>query len=159
MTSLTFPGRISIFENTTIPWPRPAVDDAFEWISRWIWIDEAEQPIPESQRIAREIQRFTNWSDRNLALALGTSHPTVGKILSGRSVNLPLQERLVDLHALIERVHILAGRDVSATARALGTNSSNNSAFRLVTQNNVSAAYLAAVDALKNRPFAYVEGR
>ena len=104
------------------------------------------------QRSVREILEATGWSRRKLAVILGTTHPTVTSILTGRS---PLRVdglvgRVASTHEVVQRIHIAAGRDRVMTDYAINEPVGQNgeSAADHLAMNSFSTAYLKAIDVL-----------
>lgn len=130
---------------------RPAPPDLFDW---WVRVpDRPARPAPAVQRNVRDVLRWTGWSHRKLARVLGTTHPTVGALelgtTSGPSID---RERLDEVHEVVQRIHLLAGRDADETNRLLSTGADGGpSAFDLLSESRASDAYLAALDVLRPR--------
>lgn len=159
MNTLVYPSRLSIFEGTAPPRSRSVGGNVFEGLNKWIHVLSLPQPSPEGRRLALEIQRATGWSDRAMARALGTSHPTVGKVLEGQAVNSALAQRIIRAHEVISRVHAIAGHDVQATNRALETSvEGQDAAARLLGRGAYAKAYLSAVDVLRPRQTGMLVG-
>jgi transcriptional regulator with XRE-family HTH domain len=113
-------------------------------------------PTPELRRLVWELRARTDWSARQIARVLGTSHTTInrieagGRLMSGHSGDL--RRRLGSAHDVVSRVHVLAGGDADATARALETaGPSGDSAVALMQADAPARAYLAALDVLNPR--------
>lgn len=152
MSTLVYPNRLSIFEGTAVPRFDPDRVSVFEVINRWARVQVTSQPSPEGRRLALEIQRTTGWSERAMARALGTTHPTVGKLIEGQAVNASLAQRVVRAHEVISRIYKIAGQDVQATARALEAPiSEHETAAACLSRGAYAEAYLAAIDVLRPR--------
>ena len=96
----------------------------------------------------------SGWSQRALAQILHVSHPTVAALAHGRSEARAgdLFERLNEVHAVTERVNLIAEQDVSETKRLLTSPSeSGEIAMELLSQRRPAEAYLAALDVLHHR--------
>jgi transcriptional regulator with XRE-family HTH domain len=116
----------------------------------------APAPTPELRRLVWELRARTGWSARQIARVLGTSHTTInrieagGRLMSGHSGDL--RRRLGSAHDVVSRVHVLAGSDVDATARALETaGPTGDSAVALMQADAPAKAYLTALDILNPR--------
>lgn len=129
------PARLGIYD----PWVRvPAV---------------VPRPSPRSQRLTREIRRQTGWSYRQFARVLQISHPTVRAIEEGRSrpADGEVLARLVEVDAVVSRVFLLTGEDAAETRRLLEhtAHDGGKSPIDLLSERQPSAAYLAAIDAIR----------
>lgn len=120
----------------------------------WVRVPELiPRPSPRSQRLTREIRRQTGWSNRQLARVLEISHPTVRALEEGRSRpgDSELLARLVEVDAVVSRVSMLTGQEVSETRRILesGPSGSGRSPVELLRTRQPSEAYLAAMDVIR----------
>lgn len=105
----------------TLAWDVPDHDDATvpsvqyvgrprsDWPPPWLLPPPSSaRPSPEPQRQIKELREWTGLSNRALAGVLGTSHPTIGALLSGESVDFTrkpeIRRGLANLHALCERL-------------------------------------------------------
>ncbi len=108
------------------------------------------QPPKRSQQLTREIRRQSGWSQRQLAVVLGITHPTVRALEEGRSRpgDAKLIEKLTEVDAVVSRVFAIAGQDASETTRILCSKASegNQSAVELLEIGRPAEAYLAAMD-------------
>lgn len=145
------PYATTIFEGTTWPLLRHQSEKSvFDFPYKWIAVQE--RTSPEAQRMAHEIQAATGWSTRTMALALGVSHPTVGKLLDGRAASrLGIRQRLAAVHDVVSRIHDLLGHDATSTDRILRTRPEPNSMSPIdyLSIGNPTRAYLAAVDVIR----------
>jgi hypothetical protein len=112
----------------------------------------------DAQQQARELQRWTEWSDRTLAQVLGTTHPTVRALLEGRgatsSRTTTVRARLRNVHEMVARVHALSGGSSIVTARTLAELPPGSSERPLdyLQAGEIAHAYLAALDILRPAP-------
>jgi len=112
---------------------------------------------PRLQRVITETRGWTGWSARRLAEVVGSSHTTILNAENGRPLvsghSGELRQRLVAVHDLVERVYVLADRDVERTATLLGTAPSGrrSAVDELRAGGDPGQAYLAALDALRPR--------
>jgi hypothetical protein len=102
----------------------------------------------------RDMQRWTGWSNRQLGAILNVSHPTVAAILGGRSELLArspaVRLRLEEAHQVVQRVHLLAGRDHGRTAEALKQPAFRGAAaIEHLSAGRADDAYLAALYSLR----------
>lgn len=108
---------------------------------------------PKVQEQAAEIRACTGWSQRRLASVLNTTHPTVKALEQGRIVTRvrDLPARLSDIHRVVERVFLLAGRNPNETNRLLTSRANNRqlSAVDLLAEGRAAQAYLAVLDILR----------
>jgi transcriptional regulator with XRE-family HTH domain len=128
--------------------PRP---DPFDW---WVKLVRVEpRPSPDAQRRIQEIRTLTGWSDRQIARALGTSHPTVAAMMLGRLGRLGHRARISTTYDVVARIYALCERDVEATDRVLAFSGSDGapSPLDLLSRDEPSAAYLAAIDRIRPR--------
>jgi transcriptional regulator with XRE-family HTH domain len=121
--------------------------------------------VPQLQTVIQEIREKTGWSARRLADIVRSSHTTIlnaenGRpLMSGHSGNL--RQRLVEVHDLIERVYLLAERDLGRTAAILATapGTGRRSAVDEIRETgDPGRAYLAALDAIRPRPTGLLVG-
>lgn len=120
---------------------------------------------PDVQRMIGEVRGWTGWSARQLATVLGTSHTTVLNAEAGRPLiavrSGDLRRRVGDVHDLVHRVYLLAGRDASATSHVLGTapeRGHGGSPLDALAAGYPDRAYLAAIDVLRPRPSGLLTG-
>ena len=114
------------------------------------------RPSPGVQRIVRQLREWTGWSARRLAEVVGTSHTTILSVENGRPLvgghSGDLRDRLTDAHAVIERVHLLAGRDPDMLTRLLETAPPGGTAAIVELEaGEPGRAYLAALEVLRPR--------
>jgi hypothetical protein len=114
-----------------------------------------ESPVIDFRAMAFDIHQWTGWSSRALAEAVGTTHPTIGALLTGTtnvgSRNRAYLQRLQGAHEVIERIFQIAGRDRGRTAAALEATYQGHSAVEHLSNGQVRRAYLAATRTLKPR--------
>lgn len=124
------------------------------WWTAWIAEPEhAPRLAAEPQRQAKEVLDWTGLSQRALAAALGTSHPTVGSLVSGHSTDLvrrpEVRRRLADLHALCERLAPPMAHDSYRLLELLHSRDSDGIRLMdLAAQGQVARAYVLALDLL-----------
>ena len=146
------------------PWqftPRDAtallrrLENRDELFDLWVRTPEiVSRPAPQAQRLAQELLVWTGWSHRSLANVLEISHPTVSALEQGTSPARvgDLFDRLVEVHEVVRRVHLIADRDASRTSHLLSTQSeSGGIAKDLLAERRPAEAYLAALDAQRPR--------
>lgn len=109
----------------------------------------AEAFVPEAEGLTSEIQSMTGWSDRTIATALGTTHPTVGKLLTGGKVRSEIRQRVVPVHDLISRIYALVEGDPTAVDRVI--RAKPDPALDLLNIGEISKAYLRAVEEIRPR--------
>jgi transcriptional regulator with XRE-family HTH domain len=113
--------------------------------------------IPRLQRVIREIRDRTGWSARRLADITGSTHTTILNAESGRPLvsghSGDLRQRLLDVHDVVERVYLLAGRDPRQTEAILATAPSNrrSAVDELMSSGDAGRAYIAALDVVRPR--------
>jgi len=107
-----------------------------------------------------DIKQATGWSERTLAQALGTTHPTVAKLLNGERTSLRVRRHLRDAYEVIRRISILNSGDPAATDRVLRTepSSGRRSSIELLKDGEFGSAYLAAVDVMRPRREGLMRG-
>lgn len=122
-----------------------------------LWVEPPEtvrRSAPQARRLTHELLVWTGWSHRSLANVLEISHPTVSALERGTSSARvgDLFDRLVEVHEVVRRVHLIADRDVSRTSHLLGTpTESGDIARELLAERRPAEAYLAALDAQRPR--------
>lgn len=107
---------------------------------------------PSIHEAALRIRQVTGWSDRTMAIAFGTSHPTVKALLDGRTVKrvIGLDERIKNTLALIDRLSVAAqnvNRPVASVLERQGAD--GRSALDLMARGDFGLAYVVALDALR----------
>jgi transcriptional regulator with XRE-family HTH domain len=127
----------------------------FRNVFTW-WIMPPPPQVHASPQLAkriREIKRFTNWSDRQLARALSVSHPTVAALAAGRGPGRPeTTVRIADVHDVVERIFLVCNRDPQLTDAILRADSNDEAnPVRLLRRNETAKAYLAALDRIHPR--------
>lgn len=147
-----FPWRLIHRDATVLSRPLADRDELFDL---WVKTPEiASRPAPQAQLLTQELLAWTGWSRRGLASMLEISHPTVSALEQGVSTARAgdLFDRLVEVHEVVRRVHLVADRDTSRTSHLLDTLSeSGDSARDLLAQRRPAEAYLAALDAQRPR--------
>ena len=114
--------------------------------------------VPRLQRTIKEVRDRTGWSARRLAEIVGTSHTMILSAENGRPLisghSGELRRRLVEVHDLVERVHVLVGGDQERTFAALESRPPGRSSAveELKATGDSGRAYLAVLDALRPRP-------
>ena len=127
------------------------VRNVFTW---WISPPPLEvHPSPQLAKRIREIKRYTNWSDRQLARALSVSHPTVAALATGRAPGRPeTTVRIADVHDVVERIFLVCNRDPQLTDAVLRAEENDEAnPVRLLRRNEIAKAYLAALDRIHPR--------
>lgn len=103
-----------------------------------------------------DLAAWTGWSNRDLATALGTSHPTVGALRSGEAVAFArrpeIRHRLADLHALCTRLRPMVYGDATRLGRLLTTAVAGQTPLELVRAGAAARAYLFALRTLAPEP-------
>jgi hypothetical protein len=110
---------------------------------------ETTLEAPSTARRLRDIATYTGWSNRTLAEILGTTHPTIAAVLSGRDTSrvVNLRDRIARVHSAIERLALLSRRDIAEVRRLLETKpDGRSSAAELMKSGAFSQAYLTALD-------------
>ncbi len=145
------------------PFARPVFPEhlntraSFWTLGEWRIILPATAPLatPGMERIVKQIREWTGWSARRLADVVRTSHTTILSAENGRPLigghSGDLQRRLIDVHGVVERIHLLAGRNSKALARLLETGSPETSAIEELEADHPARAYLAAIEVLRPR--------
>ena len=133
----------------------PSLENRGDLFDPWVRVPEAPSRLaPHAQRLTQELLSWTGWSHRSLASVLEISHPTVSALEQGTSSARAgdLFDRLVEVHEVVERVHLVADRDASRTSHLLSTTpESSDSARELLAERRPAEAYLAALDVLSPR--------
>jgi transcriptional regulator with XRE-family HTH domain len=150
---LIFPSAHPIADATVDKQPVKATEGIFD---SWVVLPEsAAQPVPLVPRLVRDIRLWTGWSQRGLAKVLASTHPTIRALEEGRSAarTNDLYDRLLEAHEVIERVFLVAGRDVAETDRMLSSSPSEerSPASELLEARQPAQAYLAALDVRRPR--------
>ncbi len=154
------------------PFPRPIFPEPLNTTGEvWIigaWPITVPPPVPHSihtlRRIILEIRGRTGWSARRLAKIVGSSHTTIISAENGRPLvqghSGDLRQRLLDAHALVERVYLLAGRDAHQTEVILSTAPANgrSAVDELAESGDAGRAYIAALDILRPRRTGLIVG-
>jgi hypothetical protein len=104
--------------------------------------------------MAQELGNWTGWSARQLGDVLGTSHTTVRAVQNGRPLTAghsgDLRRRIVDAHAVVSRIFVLADYDAARTANALDAAPGHGPSARTIMEHGDPAkAYVAALDVLR----------
>lgn len=150
---LAFPAQVLVA--TTVD-KKPVERTQASIFDLWVHLPEPlAQPAPLVQRLTRNIRQWTGWSQRRLAKALGATHPTIRALEEGRSAGRTkdLFDRLVETHDVVERVFLIADRDVKETDRLLTTSPGDPlpSALDLLEARQPAEAYVAAMEVLRPR--------
>ena len=131
------------------------LEDRDELFDLWVKTPEiVSRPAPQAQRLTQELLVWTGWSHRSLANVLEISHPTVSALERGASPARvgDLFDRLVEVHEVVRRVHLIADHDVLRTSHLLSTQSGSGGIARdLLVERRPAEAYLAALDAQRPR--------
>jgi len=105
---------------------------------------------PEAQTQAEYVRISTGMSQRALASLLGTTHPTIGALLSGQSTEFlrkpEVRRRLSDVFALCTRLSPLTSDDAKETGRLLeASDEEGRTVGYLAANGELSKAYLLAL--------------
>ena len=150
MLSTTAGGVLDIGIAFPLENPRPYRKKKTETLfDLWVKAPKSE-PIrePQAQALTRAVLEWTGWSNRKLAKVLACSHPTVAALEQGRSAGLidGLFGRLCDVHAVAQRLFLIADRDTSQVDRLLMTKlEAGYSAMDLLLERRTAEAYLAVL--------------
>lgn len=156
------PGGFAPTTDTVDTWPTQSQNRSSLY-DMWVRFPVPEKYVPpQAERLTREIREWTGWSQRKMARALGTSHPTVRALEEGRSVwrVRDILTRLIEAHSVVERAHLLSGRKSQETDRLLTTprTAGELTAIDLISQRRPSEAYLAVLDVLRPRQHGMMTG-
>jgi hypothetical protein len=121
------------------------------------------EPFQGVKQVVIELQRWTGWSARRLAVVLGTSHTTIRAIADGRPVveghSGDLRRRLIETHGVVERIYLLAGCDPDKVKDLLDTPPlGQKTAAAELQSGDFSRAYLVAIDILRPRKPGLIVG-
>ena len=140
---------------------RDLLDTATKFWTIGDWPIDVPAPVPHAtprlQRVISEIRGWTGWSARRLAEVADSSHTTILNAENGRPLvsahSGDLRHRLLDLHDVVERTYLLAGRDPHQTDNLLTTASpkGRSAVQELVETGDAGRAYIAVLDALRPR--------
>jgi hypothetical protein len=125
----------------------------------WRIADKQEQmPLtvpPEAQLQAERLRQWTGMSNRALASLLGTTHPTIGAVLSGQSSEFlrrpDVRRRLADLYAMCSRLAPLVGEDPKELSRILQASEGGEggrTVGELAVNGDLARGYLIALQAI-----------
>jgi hypothetical protein len=120
--------------------------------------------IPRLQRVIGDIRDWTGWSARRLAEVVGSSHTTILNAENGRPLvsghSGDLRQRLVEVHDVVERVYVLAGRDPRQTETVLSSAPANGRSAleELIASGDAGRAYIAALDVVRPRRAGLIVG-
>jgi hypothetical protein len=120
----------------------------------WRIADKPQQmPVvipPEARRQAERVRQWTGMSQRALASLLGTTHPTIGALLSGQTSDFlrrpDVRSRLADLYALCSRLAPLVAEDPREMGRILqASEGEGRNVGELAVNGELVRAYLVAL--------------
>ena len=154
------------------PFPRPIFPEPLNTAAQfWIigdWPITVPPPVPHSvptlRQIILDIRDRTGWSARRLATIVRSSHTTIISAENGRTLvsghSGDLRQRLLDAHAVVERVYLLAGRDPRQTDMILSTAPANgrSAVDELKESADAGRAYIAALEVLRPRRTGLIVG-
>lgn len=158
---LAFPDQFSMYESTAADIRIHDPRGLFDLINTWVSIGRVQRGLPEDQRMALEIRQATGWSERTIAQALRTTHPTVGKLLAGQRTSWRVRRHLGSAYEVVRRVSVLTNGDPAATDRLMRTEPGNGGATAIeeLRDSNFASAYLTAIDVLRPRREGLMRGR
>ena len=149
-----WPGTVPPIGTAIIQLEEAEIDFVDLWDDLWVKAPEPEPRVaPQAQALVRAIFEWTDWSHRKLARVLNSTHPTVSALEKGTSSGRTedLLERLSEVHAVVQRVFLIANRDTSRVDDLMtSTPQSGPSAIDLLLERRPDEAYLAALHV--NRP-------
>lgn len=147
--------------------PEPLNTSATFWTVGY-WPIAIPPPIPHTiprlQRVIREVRDWTGWSARRLADLVGSTHTTILNAENGRPLvsghSGDLRERLLNVHDVVERVYLLAGRDRQQTGTVLSTAPADGRSAieEFLETGDPGRAYIAALDVLRPRRAGLIVG-
>lgn len=127
---------------------------ATPYASEYALPQQVAQEAPELGQRLNEIARMTRWTNRTLAEIIGVTHPTIAKALRGDwgalSRSQDARQRLADAYMVVQRLHILAGRNEERLAVALDTpDTTDTTAIDYLIDRKIPQAYVAAARVLQ----------
>lgn len=129
-------------------------DPLFERRRAWIIEpDPRPRPAPELSGAIRALVAMTQLSNRQLASALGTTHPTIKSLMAGQIPRrVPdLAPRVLAMHKLLTRLWPLVGEDNHLMKRLLTTEKEGTTPLALIASGDHTAAYLLVLERLRPR--------
>jgi hypothetical protein len=114
--------------------------------------------------MAQQVSLWTGLSNRQLATALGTTHPTVHRLLTTTSEaswvrNVEYRRRLREVDTIVRRVLELVGRDLERVHVLLRQPVQGVTALDHLMAGRPERAYLAVLGALRPRQESLLVGR
>ena len=114
-------------------------------------------------KLVSELQNWTGWSLRRIAELLGTSHTTVRAIANGRRVVIghsgDLEQRLLAVHGVIERLFLLMERDTLSVRSILNRETVDHETVgSKLKSGEYNRAYLIAIDFIRPRRAGLIVG-
>jgi len=139
--------------------------DPFWTVGEWDIVIPAPKPrrATTSQQMVRDLKAWTNWSSRQLAAVLQTSHTTIRRLEAGRPLVVghsgDLRRRLTEVHDVIARVARAADNSPTRIADSLAfERSPGESAIVALTTGDMPGALMRALDRLRPRPAGLLVG-
>jgi hypothetical protein len=127
----------------------------FDILSAWVMLAPYEpRPATELKLIVRRILISTGWSNRTLAAAIGTTHPTIKAIKEGHEPERrpDLAQALAKVADIIDRLARLAGGDQAKLRTILQTpGRAGQTPLKLLADGQYAQAYLDAMDLFGRR--------
>jgi len=150
---MLLPGPYSIDAGTIDSWPAHVRQDA-KLYDTWVRLPKTTiEAAPMSQQLVKDVRTWTGWSQRQLARVLGTTHPTIRTLESGKPVTRveDLVTRLQETHGVIARIFLLADRQQRELQRLLSTRPVEHrlAALALLEERRPADAYRAVLEVLR----------
>ena len=130
-----------------VPSPTPSWTPFDAWIHLF---DQPlfEEPAPIAAKMVHDILSWSGLSQRQLASAMGTTHPTVRSLAQGTSLGPrsdDARRRLGQVHSVIARLWALDRSRETVRARLARANRNGQTALDLLVAGDAVSAYSAAV--------------
>jgi hypothetical protein len=117
--------------------------------SDWLFIPlYIPQPVPDLTRVLNRLVDRTGWSNRRIAGIVGTTHPTIQAIKSGRDPERrpDLAEALYNAAEVVEKISRLALGNQATLKSVLSNRGQGDTPLHLLAAGEYAKAYLRALD-------------
>lgn len=132
--------------------PAPESLNFCAWVKLPSYVPRKRQELTGT---VRRLISETGWSNRRLAMIVGTTHPTIGAIAKGREPerNPQLRDALIRTADVVARISALTHGDRRRLNATLQTplGASGRTPLDLLASGRYAQAYLTAVDVIRGR--------
>lgn len=120
------------------------------WIDAVIRSSQTWTAVPIVSRLVVDVQRWTEWSNRQFAAILDTTHPTIASLANGGSLGVRstgIRQRIAQIHSVVARLAALGLTPSALRMRLEIADEAGLSSLDYLRGGDAPGAYLSATRA------------